>query len=81
VGTQVTVGRNPDNVIVLDDAQVSGYHLMLSIQAEGLVAWDNNSTNGTYYNGQLLTGSVRLTTNDVLQVGAVSLRLVRVNFQ
>jgi pSer/pThr/pTyr-binding forkhead associated (FHA) protein len=80
VGTQLTVGRNPDNTIVINDAQVSGYHLMLSIQAEGLVAWDNNTTNGTMLNGVMLTGAVRLSTADVLQVGAVSLRLVRVAF-
>jgi pSer/pThr/pTyr-binding forkhead associated (FHA) protein len=80
VGTQLTLGRNPDNNIVINDPQVSGYHLMLSIQAEGLVAWDNNTTNGTMLNGVMLTGAVRLSTADVLQVGAVSLRLVRVAF-
>jgi pSer/pThr/pTyr-binding forkhead associated (FHA) protein len=80
LGSQLTVGRNPDNNIVINDQQVSGYHLMLSIQTEGLVAWDNNTTNGTMLNGVMLTGAVRLSTADVLQVGAVSLRLVRVAF-
>jgi pSer/pThr/pTyr-binding forkhead associated (FHA) protein len=79
-GSQLTVGRNADNNIVINDPQVSGYHLMLSIQTEGLVAWDNNTTNGTMLNGMMLTGAVRLSTADVLQVGAVSLRLVRVAF-
>jgi pSer/pThr/pTyr-binding forkhead associated (FHA) protein len=75
VGSRITVGRNPDNVIVLNDPQVSSYHMIFSIQTEGVVVWDNNSTNGTYLNGILLTGYHRLTTSDVLQVGAVILRL------
>jgi pSer/pThr/pTyr-binding forkhead associated (FHA) protein len=75
LGSEITVGRNPDNVIVLDDTQVSGYHLMLSIQAEGVLAWDNSTTNGTLFNGAALVGSVRLSTKDVLQVGSVILQL------
>lgn len=81
VGSQLTVGRQADNTIVVSDPQVSGYHLMLSIQAEGVVVWDNNTTNGSFLNGQALTGAYRLTTNDVLQVGSISLRLVRTDFQ
>jgi pSer/pThr/pTyr-binding forkhead associated (FHA) protein len=81
LGSQVTVGRNADNTIVLNDPLVSSYHMIFSIQAEGVVVWDNNSTNGTLLNGILLTGAARLSTSDILQVGAVSLRLVRVGFQ
>ena len=76
-GTQITVGRNPDNTIMINDVQVSGTHLICSIQADGVLVWDNNSTNGTYLNGVRLTGVQRLTPNDVLQVGSVVLRLVR----
>jgi pSer/pThr/pTyr-binding forkhead associated (FHA) protein len=80
VGTQVTVGRNADNTIVLNDSQVSGYHMIFSIQAEGVVVWDNNSTNGTFLNGILLTGAARLSTADILQVGGTTLRLMRKDF-
>jgi pSer/pThr/pTyr-binding forkhead associated (FHA) protein len=75
-GTQITVGRSPDNIIVVNDAQVSGHHLIFAIQPEGVVVWDNNSTNGSYFNGQPLQGSQRLTPDDVLQIGEVTLRLV-----
>lgn len=75
-GSQITAGRAPDNAIVVTDQQVSSHHLILSVQPEGIVVWDNNSTNGTLLNGQPLTGSHRLTTGDVLQIGEVTLRLV-----
>jgi hypothetical protein len=77
VGAQITIGRNPDSSIVINDAQISGTHTIVSIQADSILVWDNNSTNGTYLNGVLLTGSHRLTPADVLQVGSVVLRLTR----
>lgn len=77
-GIQITVGRNADNTIVVNDAQVSGSHLVFSVQPEGVVVWDNNSTNGTLLNGAVLKGSHRLTPQDVLQIGAITLRLVTV---
>jgi pSer/pThr/pTyr-binding forkhead associated (FHA) protein len=77
VGAQFTIGRNPDSSIVINDAQISGTHTVVSIQADSILVWDNNSTNGTYLNGVLLTGSHRLTPADVLQVGSVVLRLTR----
>jgi len=75
-GSQITAGRAPDNAIVVEDPQVSGHHLIFAIQPEGLVVWDNNSTNGSHLNGQPLTGSHRLTTGDLLKIGEVTLRLV-----
>ncbi|GAB5491912.1 MAG: hypothetical protein Phog2KO_21270 [Phototrophicaceae bacterium] len=77
-GSKITVGRNPDNVIVLNDREVSSYHLMISIQADGVVVWDNSSTNGTLFNGVALLGSLYLRPGDVLQVGATTLRLLEV---
>lgn len=73
----MVAGRNADNAITVNDPQVSGRHLVFSVQPEGVVVWDNNSTNGTYLNGVLLRGSHRLTPQDVLQIGATTLRLVR----
>jgi hypothetical protein len=77
VGSQMTMGRVADNHIVLLDPQVSSHHVICSIQPDGVVVWDNNSTNGTLLNGVPLTGSYRLTTSDVLQVGSVVVRLTR----
>ncbi len=75
-GTQMVVGRHPENEIVVNDPQVSGRHLVISVQPEGVVVWDDNSTNGTFLNGAPLQGSVRLGMADVLQIGDMTLRLV-----
>lgn len=77
LGNQVTVGRNPANTIVVNDAQVSGHHLVFALRPDEVLVWDNNSTNGSYFNGELLRGSRRMTPQDVLQIGAITLRLVR----
>ena len=74
---QITVGRSADNLIVVNDPEVSGRHLIFALQPDGLMVWDNNSTNGSYLNGRPLQGSHRLTMQDVIQIGAVTLRLIR----
>lgn len=63
------IGRAPDNDIVLPDAQVSGHHAQVWSQAgQGLVR-DLGSTNGTFLNGQRITGVERLRPGDILQMG------------
>lgn len=76
IGSQMTVGRSPDATITVNDLQVSGTHIYINIQADGVLLWDNNSTNGSFYNGIALTGSVLLKPADVIQLGDVTLRLV-----
>lgn len=46
----VTVGRNPENDIQIDNKVVSGVHLRLTLSPELLVE-DLGSTNGTLVNG------------------------------
>lgn len=76
VGSQMTVGRSPEASITVNDLQVSGKHLIIAIKSDGVLVWDNNSTNGSFFNGEALTGSLLLTPVDVVQLGDVTLRLM-----
>jgi hypothetical protein len=72
------VGRDLDNEIVLADATVSGRHAVV-LRRDG--AWwveDLASTNGTFLNGGRVDPEVPalVRSGDVLQFGAVRLRLV-----
>ncbi len=49
---QISVGRAPDNDVVINHPAVSGHHLSLLARPDGLLLTDLNSTNGTQLNGQ-----------------------------
>ena len=46
----VTVGRKPDNDIVVDNPAVSSHHCKISLVGEAFYVEDLDSTNGTYLN-------------------------------
>ncbi len=45
---EVTIGRSPDNVIVIPDPSVSRRHAVITWEGDSLVLKDLNSKNGTY---------------------------------
>ena len=63
-----TIGRTPDNDIVVDDVLASRHHAKLSQVGEGLVIEDLHSVNGTFVNGSRISRAV-LRENDVVTVG------------
>ncbi|WP_415505167.1 ATP-binding cassette domain-containing protein, partial [Actinomyces slackii] len=50
--TSGTIGRAPDNAIVLDDPLVSKHHARIDMTPQGLTITDLGSTNGMYLAGQ-----------------------------
>ena len=49
----VTVGRLPDNVLVIDNPAVSSHHARVSCVGESYVLEDLASTNGTFIGNQM----------------------------
>ena len=49
-GPPVTLGRRPDNDVVLDDTTVSRRHALIMESPSGFVLRDLSTTNGTYVN-------------------------------
>lgn len=49
---KITIGRQPDNDIQIDDASVSSYHAELTRQGEHYHLKDLDSTNGTQIGGE-----------------------------
>ena len=66
---ELTIGRNPDNDILMLDLSVSRKHAILFISFDSFVIQDKDSANGTYINGMRINGSAPLRRNDILKVG------------
>lgn len=68
----VTIGRSPDNQIVLNDPQASSHHAEVHPEGEGYVISDLGSTNGTFVNQQRLTSNVPYTLKpaDLVRIGS-----------
>lgn len=70
----ITIGRSSENNIVINDAKVSRTHLQLVQNDNGVCSVvDLSSTNGTFVNGQKITGEVRLQPHDVIRIGNTTL--------
>lgn len=65
---RVTIGRQPDNDIVLDDKAVSGHHAAIVTVLEDSFLEDLDSTNGTQINGRTAKRHA-LTDGDVITLG------------
>ncbi|MCU0475175.1 MAG: FHA domain-containing protein, partial [Anaerolineae bacterium] len=65
----LSLGRDISNDIVINDAEVSRTHLRLTRGIDGYTIADLGSTNGTFINGQRLTGSRPLNNGDQIGLG------------
>jgi len=68
VGVGLTIGRSPDNAVIIDNPAVSGHHARLFSESGAVILEDLNSTNGTFVNGQHTTRRM-LRSGDVLLIG------------
>ena len=68
VGVGLTIGRSPDNAVIIDNPAVSGHHARVFSESGAVILEDLNSTNGTYVNGQPTNRRV-LRSGDVLLIG------------
>jgi pSer/pThr/pTyr-binding forkhead associated (FHA) protein len=66
----ITLGRSPENLIVIDDPSVSSRHAQLQLAGEDYQLKDLDSTNGTRVNGQVIT-TVTLRGGDRIRFGKV----------
>ena len=64
----ITVGRNSDCEIVLDDRQVSRYHARIIWRKDHYEVEDLGSKNGTHLNGREVSGPETLHDGDEVQI-------------
>ena len=78
LGDRLTIGRRAGNEVALEwDTEVSRVHAALErVGADWVVVDDGLSRNGTWVNGERVTGRRRLRDGDVIAVGATALAFV-----
>src|SRR5215470_165639 len=70
--SEVTIGRELKNDLILDDPRVSRYHAVALQSTEGCCLRDLESGNGTFVNSQRIPANVafKLTDNDQIKLGS-----------
>ena len=69
----VTIGRGPDNIIMINNPSVSSHHAQLQLAGETYRLKDLGSTNGTHVNGKPVTETL-LSFDDRIRFGATEAR-------
>jgi pSer/pThr/pTyr-binding forkhead associated (FHA) protein len=69
----ITIGRAPDNMIVIEDPSVSGHHAQLELTGEMYRIKDLDSTNGTRVNG-IPISETALRFDDRIRFGGIEAR-------
>ncbi|MEK6281706.1 MAG: FHA domain-containing protein [Acidobacteriota bacterium] len=72
---QLTIGRGEECDIRLDGLLISNRHASVLNTTAGVAIQDLNSSNGTYINGERITGSKSIRPEDVVQIGPFLLRV------
>lgn len=75
---EMVIGRQDDCDIALDDRKVSRQHACIRREREGYVLTDLHSKNGTFVNGDPVSGEQPLQDGDIIQI-ALSCRLTFVD--
>ncbi len=68
-GDEVTIGRDPENSVVLEDVQISRHHLRIYPDKQNWLIEDLKSTNGTTVNGKALRKAQKLKHGDLVTMG------------
>jgi ABC-type multidrug transport system ATPase subunit len=73
----ISIGRAPENGLVVETAEASRHHARVERTPEGCVVVDLGSANGTLLNGERLEAESRLLrSGDTISIGEIPIRFV-----
>jgi class 3 adenylate cyclase len=76
VATRLTLGRGEDAELRIDDPEISRAHAVLGPTADGLEIQDLGSLNGTWVNGERISGPTLLAPGDVVRIGTTRIEVL-----
>jgi len=66
---EIIIGRDASNSVAINDGEISRKHAKLSLHGSAYVIQDLGSTNGSFVNGQRITGTQVLNPGDIVSFG------------
>ena len=72
---RLSIGRDPESDIFLNDITVSRAHAVIECEADVVSVKDAGSLNGTYVNGEVVDSTV-LSSGDVVQIGTFQMLFI-----
>lgn len=72
---KTTIGRVDDNTFPIAESSVSSHHCEILLRGADVVVHDLNSTNGTFIDGNQITGEAVLKPGQTLKLGQIELKL------
>ncbi len=71
LGEELTIGRTPAAQLVLDDSGLSRVNTTFFIEGDEILLTDESSTNGTFLNGEKISGRPRVVRDgDTIRIGS-----------
>jgi predicted component of type VI protein secretion system len=74
---EISLGRAPENDVVVDDSDASRKHALFQRAVEGYQVQDLGTANGTLVNGTPLSEEHRLSNKDVVKVGEIQITFIQ----
>jgi hypothetical protein len=74
---EISLGRSPENDIVIEDSDASRRHLLFLRTAQGHQVQDLGTANGSQLNGAPLADAHLLQNKDVLKVGEIQITFIQ----
>jgi HD-GYP domain-containing protein (c-di-GMP phosphodiesterase class II) len=71
----ITIGRDPSNQLILDDEEVSRFHLRIKKRGKIFVCEDLESKNGTFLNGDRILNSI-VKNGDKILLGSTEIQFL-----
>jgi general secretion pathway protein E len=71
----LTIGRHPQNLLVITDGQASRFHCVIEQTSKGWVVKDLDSRNGTKVNGERVKAAY-ISPRDVIRIGTTEMQLI-----
>jgi hypothetical protein len=74
---EVSLGRAPENDVVIEDSDASRQHALLYRSAQGHMLKDLGTSNGTRVNDAPISGPVLLQNKDVIGIGELQITFIQ----